>query len=180
MKCGNVPLADKFLSRLFNHAWTIFRNSATRADQIVQAAVCWRNQAWWEEMQLIGEVSTDTWRHAHRGKRPMQWEDVFVHSFGFKWHEKLAGADTLSKATLRSMFVDQSYGFANAGVPKRVCKPEVPKPIDLHDRVVELGSHPNYDEWSEYSGFPRIQILGDSRVTCGWFNARFSFSDIVR
>ena len=125
----------------------------------------WRDRDWWGLQQAIGlvidprNVDLD-WRHDRPGRR-LQWEDVFVRSFGHSWKQSAAQQEW--KATAGD-FIRAAYSHLDARVIEdrfRQPKPRKQSSVDVHERVPIL--------WQDVCDrMHRIEFLGDSMVVVNW------------
>ena len=90
-KFSGVSILVHFFNRLykFGKRFSDFK-SESPAYFLLYNVIEWRNVQWWEQVQNLSTLSSKTlwrgaWRHGTKGRRPVQWESVFVYVYGSDW-----------------------------------------------------------------------------------------------
>ena len=93
---SNILKSISLLSSIWNEGLRIAMPGRSRARQVVSQVLNWKDAASWAWLKTTGlhidPTNSTLWKHPTRGRRAVQWDDVFFYSLGIDWREDLRTA----------------------------------------------------------------------------------------
>jgi len=129
----------------------------------------------------MDQNNSTSWRHATRGVRVTQWEDVMIHAFGAHWQTSILDTAITIKEK-KKYFQTEAFAMIKLEDPCSVRErrmKKVPKiPISISEAIQPRPTplRPIFNFALDGTATP-LHIIGDSSIAIGWLTGTKKIND---